>query len=194
MSDADISLPPPPVKARRKPGPKPRAERPQDDRIEVVETQHARPTRAETVQRERRRRDGIDKTANLKLSFRFKPDPNKEYRWINEGVDGQRLKDLTVDDDWTMVTKEGEETTDTGSAMRRAVGESKNGPIYAYLCEKPKDWYEQDRARMQERDDQMMSYIKEGRPHTAPDRGLTEKDHVYGEGVRMKSGVAPHGS
>lgn len=199
MSDeTDVQLPPPPkvhpasreARARRA-AEAARASLTTDEHtapnpVEVRE----KPTRAEATRRERRRRENNDHLAEMKLGVSFKFDPAFEYRWINEGVDGQRLYSKTVEDDWEKVNAVGEPTDGVGSGVRRAVGQSTSGPLYAHLCRKPKDWHEADRAKAQQHDDRMMSYIKEGRPPTAPGKGLTQQDHVYGEGVTLKSGLS----
>lgn len=183
MAD-EMTLPPAPAARKRDAK---RAETAGADE-KIVETRE-RPTRAETTRRERRRRENVDRVSELKLGITFEMDPAFEYRWVNEGIDGQRLHRLTVEDDWEAVSKEGVASDGVGSALRRAVGESKSGPIYAYLCRKPKDWYETDHRKRQQRDDKLMSYIKEGRPPTAPEKGLKQSDHVYGDGVRISEGL-----
>lgn len=200
MSDTpDIQLPPPPPQpARRRAAPAALAEprldmRTKEGRAAKAEAQvrteaheprpeevRTRPSRAETVRKERRRRENVDKTGNLKLGFRFKPDPNFEYRWINHGVDGQRINDLTNLDDWDMVTADGEPSDGVGTALRRAVGESKSGPIYSYLCRKPKDLYDEDHRKGQARLDKMMKHIRQGRSPTDISRSLKPSDNVYG--------------
>jgi hypothetical protein len=195
----DVTLPPAPPAGRRRTPAAPQEAKPDGRSREAREARTAaaaqvrsdapdpamnaireRPTRADTVKKERRRRDGVDKTHNLKLGIRFELDPNYEYRWINHGVDGQRLKDLTVDDDWDMVSAEGEPSDGPGTALRRAVGESKTGPIHAYLCRKPKDLYESDHRKGQKRNDKMMQHIRAGKPPTDIARALKTSDHVYG--------------
>jgi len=169
---SDLDLPPPP---RRKPRD---AEEAPPERVN---------TRAGEVKAERRRRGTNDVTASFKLSMRFTPDPNYEYRWINEGVDGQRLYDKTQNDDWDVVTKDGEQSDGPGSAVRRAVGQTVAGPVYAYLCRKPKSLCEADKRESQRRNDKMMDYIRNGVPPTAPGRALSSKDNVYvpEEGIRL---------
>ncbi len=170
-------LPPPPPKQRggRRP------------RVEAEADEQPRMTRAETVKRERRRRENVDKMGDLKLGVSFKLDPAYEYRWINGGVDDARLKGKTVDDDWDMVTKDGEPSDGAGAAVRRAVGESKSGFQYAYLCRKPKDLYEEDHRKRQKRDDKMMRSIREGQAQNEPGKNLSTRDHdyVHEEGIHI---------
>lgn len=205
MSDqtAEVQLPPPPPAGRRRAAPATDAAAKPDGRTkearaaraqERTEAQGPTPnevrvtsTRAEATRRERRRRENVDKTRDMKLGFRFKPDPNYEYRWINEGIDNQRFKDLTVDDDWEAVSDAGEPVNGAGSVLRRAVGESKSGPQYAVLCRKPKDWYEADHRKGQARNDKLMSHIRQGKPPTDVSKALKPSDHVYGaEEIKLR--------
>lgn len=201
MSDADVQLPPPPKADGRSREAREARRRATAEvqRDTVVATapqpneQRERPTRAEATRRERRRRNSNDKTGDFKLGYRFTPDPAYEYRWINNGIDGQRIYDKTVLDDWEMVNADGELSDNAGSALRRAVGESKSGPIYSYLCRKPKDWYEADHRKKQERNDKMMDAIRAGRPplDISGRQGLTAKDHVYGQEDIVLEGDKP---
>lgn len=194
MSDADLQLPAPPkTDGRSREAREARRRATAEVQREAVTGKTATPnqvretpTRAEATRRERRRRNSNDKFADMKLGVSFEFDKEYEYRWINHGIDGQRLHDKTVRDDWEVVNAEGEPSDGLGSALRRAVGESKSGPIYSYLCRKPKDWYEADHRKKQERNDRMMDHIRNGLPPVEPKRGLTSKDHVYGaEDIRI---------
>lgn len=192
----EVQLPPPPPAGRRRAAPdadsppkidgrskEARAARAQERSEAVAPTPNevrASSPRAEATRRERRRRENVDKTRDMKLGFRFTPDKNYEYRWINEGIDNQRLKDLTIDDDWEAVSATGEPVDGAGSVLRRAVGESKSGPQYAVLCRKPKDWYDADHRKGQARNDKLMSHIRQGKPPTDISKALKPSDHVYG--------------
>jgi hypothetical protein len=193
----DVNLPPPPAKvdgrsreARRRreeekavPQQQVRSEAPipRDDQV------RARPTRAETEGRARRRRENVDKTRDMKLGIRFDLDPNYEYRWVLDGPDDQRLKRLTIDDDWEVVNNDGEPSDSPGNGVRRAVGERSTGFKYQYLCRKPKDWYEQDHRKGQERNNRMMNHIRQGVNPMDATRSLGTADHVYGQNdIRME--------
>lgn len=167
------NLPPPPASRRAR----------KDDEAERTSA----PTRAQTEQRARRRRGSLDATSDFRLGVRFKLDPNYEYRWINEGIDGQRLFDKTKQDDWDMVSHNDEPTDAPGSALRRAVGQTVSGPVYAYFCRKPKEWHDADRDELQKRNQKMMDNIRQGVPPKEAERGLTPKDNVYvpDEGIHL---------
>jgi hypothetical protein len=200
MTEAvDVTLPPPPKvdgrskeareRRRQEAAAPPQAqEQVRADAAPLRDDQvRARPTRADATRRARRRRENVDKTRDLKLGISFELDPGFEYRWINGGVDDQRIKRLTVDDDWERVTVSGEHTDDPGSSLRRAVSEGPSGPKYSYLCRKPKDWYETDHRKGQERNDKLMRHIRQGKPPTDIGRALKTSDNVYGaEDIRLR--------
>ena len=147
----------------------------------------ARSARNEEEGRRRRRRGDNDQTHQLKLGVRFDKDPNRVYRWINMGVDGQRFYDKCVEDDWDPVNQEGEPTDNVGTMIRRAVGGTNADPVYAVLCSKPRDLYEADVAeRERVKNDALMDRIKDGTPlQAAGQRQLTEADNVHGDGVAV---------
>jgi hypothetical protein len=77
-------------------------------------------------------------------------DPNFEYRWLNDTPG--RLESKTKLDDWDVVTTPADPTKDDGegTAVRRPVGTTPEGkPLYAYLCKKPKHYYEADKTEEQ---------------------------------------------
>lgn len=103
----------------------------------------ARQARAEEVQQERRRRrDGnLDRMSQLTLTVPEsvrEQNPNHTFRWINDT--GNRMQQLTVRDDWDKVE----------GVAPIPVGTDKEGkPLYAHLCKKPQEfWNEDQKARM----------------------------------------------
>lgn len=153
------------------------------------------PSRAREVteRRERRRRGSNDLSHQMKLGVGFKLDPDFEYRWINGGLDDQRLHDKTRTDwqgaDWQPLTSDGSEVSDsTGTVLRRAVGTNQAGQVeYSYLCRKPKDLYEEDHGAIQSLNDKRMQAIFEGRGaapgEEAPDGlGYDQRTEMTGEG------------
>lgn len=181
MSDAEL-LPEPPTAQRRAAAPEPKGEM---GKVEVKPApKRARASRKSTETRERRRRDTNDYSNNLKLDVNFDLDPAYEYRWINGGVDSQRLHDKHGED-WDMVSKDGAVSDGVGTGLRRAVGRDAAGPIYTHLCRKPKEWYEQDQAKRQSRNDRLMTAIKEGRDPTGSGKGLSQGDNKHGEGLSV---------
>jgi len=109
--------------------------------------------RSEQIKTERRRR-----TSNLSGRRRRLPlDETKldrvnfAYRWAND--DGMRIHDLTVNDDWEVVTDRG--TMDgVGAETSLQVGVGTNGNLNrAVLLRKPRHLYDDDRKAAQRRID-----------------------------------------
>ena len=123
------------------------------------------PTRKEAIKRIRRRRKAVG-VVSTKLTVREDlKDDAYEYRWIND--DGVRLTDMTVRDDWDIVTTDelrGELKGDgTGTQVDRIVGtDSSNRPMKAYLCKKLKEDIKEDMQEEQARIDETEKMIKRG--------------------------------
>lgn len=151
-------------------------------------------SRQNTERGTRRARGSNDLSHQLKLGVGFKLDPNYEYRWINGGLDDQRLHDKTRTEqqgaDWVPLTSNGTEHSDsTGTVLRRAVGTNQAGQVeYAYLCRKPKDLYDEDQALVQALNDKRMQAIYAGKASapgekSAPDGlGYGQETVMTGEG------------
>lgn len=99
---------------------------------------------AETQQR-RRRRSEFGEKRNLKLYVpEDKKDPNYVYRWVNDTASG-RIHNMTKLDDWDIVSAEEIENQGEGTGIQRHTGTAENGSSQrAYLCRKPKEFYEED--------------------------------------------------
>ena len=100
-------------------------------------------SRITQTKQERRRRtgQGLDRSRKLYVP-EDKKDPNFAYRWFNDTPG--RIEQKTVHDDWDVVTtdKNGEPYD-----ASRPVGPGPDGkPIYAKLCRKRKEYYDQDEA------------------------------------------------
>lgn len=117
-------------------------------------------SRSETQQKQRRRRDadglrGIRKNLDAKIP---EEDRKKyEYRFINNT--DARIHQLTVKDDWDIVPdREGEilsNSASAGSAASVRAGTGADGrPVQAVLVRKPKDYYTDDKAAEQRRNDE----------------------------------------
>ena len=100
-------------------------------------------TRTNQTKTERRRRAGMGLERSLKLHVpEDKKDPNFEYRWINDTPG--RIEAKTVHDDWDVVEKDRDGNPWT---ERRPVGPGPDGrPIYGVLCQKRKEYYQDDQA------------------------------------------------
>lgn len=136
-----------------------------------------RSAKAETKARRRRRDVDSEEDRNMKLAIPAAlKDPNYEYRWINDTAGG-RIMDKTQADDWDQVTKtdlskEGYSVNslDTGDAIKRVVGSQDGRPLYAYLCRKPKEFYEEDKQAEQAKIDELEEQILRGQ--TSDPKGL----------------------
>lgn len=106
----------------------------------------ARSQAAET-QRRRRRRDDFGELRNLKLAVpESLKDPNYEYRWITDTTGG-RVQQMTVEDDWDLVSSEEIKGQGEGTTVARHVGTSdEHKPQRAYLVRKPKEFHKEDQA------------------------------------------------
>ena len=150
-------------------------------------------SRSRSEGRKRRARGSNDLSHQMKLGVGFELDENYKYRWINGGLDDQRLRDKTRADkqgaDWTPLTSDGEEASDsTGTVLRRAVGTNQAGGVeYSYLCRKPVELFEEDRAGTQALNDKRMQAIFEGQAsapgESAPDGlGYEQRTEMTGQG------------
>ena len=153
----------------------------------------ARSRQSET-RRQRRARGSNDLSHQMKLGVSIDLDPEYEYRWINGGLDDQRLNDKTRTDqqgaDWQTISTEGETSDNVGAVIRRAVGVNQATQVeYAYLCRKPRDLYEEDHALIQERNDKRIRAIYRGRDPDSPDKdpaglGYEQRTSLSGQGSK----------
>src|SRR5437899_1443339 len=120
-----------------------------------------RPPRAEEVASHRRRRKAgtLDRMAQFKLDF-IDPEAldleNFIYYWIND--EAGALRRATRQDDYDHVTaselsaRGGFDAFDTDSEsderVRMIVGTNGSQPVYAYLCKKPRAFWEEDNEAM----------------------------------------------
>lgn len=122
------------------------------------------PSRAEQVSAQRRRRQDTGPLQGLKLHV---PDGLKEegyeYRWFNDKDGGGRLHNKTVLDDWDIVKTKDIDGQGEGTPVTRNVGKMENGQtLKAYLCRKPKEWFDGDRAKAQARITEQENSLKRG--------------------------------
>lgn len=116
----------------------------------------------------RRRVDNLGVAMNLAITGELDRD-RYEYRWINDN-ERARLQMMTQQDDWDVVSKSGDgieldgvksPADALGDAVTRIVGAKKDGsPQHAYLCRKPKELYDADKAAKQRRLDEIDDAIK----------------------------------
>jgi hypothetical protein len=118
---------------------------------------------SEQVQRRRRLTDYNGNYMRLGVDESLK-DRAYVYRWIND--DRGRLEAKTKHDDWDFIadpaiTADSAHNNSTDTRVRRVVGTSQGGaPLYAYLCRKRRDWYNDDqRAKTKQRTQQRQQMI-----------------------------------
>lgn len=134
-----------------------------------AETPNPRSAKAEAKARRRRRDVDSEEDRNMKLLVpETLKDPNYTYRWINDTAGG-RIMDKTQADDWDLVTKSDiskdgytVNSFDTGDNVKRVVGSQDGRPLYAYLCRKPKEYYEADKQAEQAKIDEVEQQILRG--------------------------------
>jgi hypothetical protein len=141
----------------------------------------ARPSRAEEVQTERRRRKPNNGLAGLKLAVPPELlDLNKfVYRWANEN--DRRLIDLTENDDYEIVKDTRIEGEGEGTPVTKVVGTQQDGKaLRAYLLRKPKHYYDEDRRANLKAISETEDQIRRGLPNTATDPGLAGVSYTPG--------------
>lgn len=123
-------------------------------------------SRTEQVKAERRRRnsDALQgKRRKLTVSETTLDRENFVYRFAND--EGNRIHDLTVNDDWEVVPqRNGNESTDgLGANIARYAGKDDRGKdVQAVLLRKKKDWHAEDVKAAQRRIDETESAIRQG--------------------------------
>lgn len=138
--------------------------------------------RAEEVATSRRRRQDFGGLPNMKLAVHEgAKDPNYEYRIINDKPG--RIHQKTVMDDWDIVkTTEMNGHVDyakqagEGTPMAFMAGSMEGGaPMKAYLCRKPKQFYEEDKGKEQAVIDAKEESIKRGIVKGPEGQGLPQE-------------------
>ena len=137
--------------------------------------------RKDAEKKERRRRSGmgLDRSRKLFVPESMK-DPRYEYRWIND-IHG-RIQAKTIEDDWDIC----KETLRDGTVQdyRRHADATRAGvPVYAYLCRKPKELYDEDKAEEQKLIDAQEETMRRG-PLPSPQGAGTESNTTYVPGGR----------
>lgn len=119
--------------------------------------------RVEEERTRRRRRDDMDDGRLSNLTVYGQKDPDYEYRWIND--EPGRVHNLTVRDDWDVVTDEmlgvrHEKDRGVGSGVERVVDRASGKR--ALLVRKRKEYFVEDRAKSQRRLDEIDQQMKQG--------------------------------
>lgn len=125
-------------------------------------------SRSDQMKAERRRRNSDalgGKRRKLSVSKQELDTDNFEYRWINDV--GSRVYDLTVNDDWDVVSdRDAKVKTDgsgAGSEVAVRAGTQDNGnAVRSILVRKPKAFANDDKAAKQRRIDETEASLKQG--------------------------------
>lgn len=144
-----------------------------------------RQSRAEEQLPERRKRTDIDMTGKRLAVRQDLLDFDKfKYRWINDS--DVRLFRLTRQDDWEVMTQDGEalkpDSTDMGAAVSIPVGTKPDGsPMRAYLCRKLRRFYDDDQKMKQTELDEQLKRLRMGQTTGGESQG----DYVPSGGIRI---------
>ena len=109
---------------------------------------------------------------------------NFQYRWIND--DDARMMTMTKYDDWDIVSQSGfvvkEDNPDRTNAVTAFVGKHPNGSTkLAYLCRKPRKFYEEDQAAKARELDKQLEQLRRGKAKN----GEEQADYVPSGGIRI---------
>lgn len=142
-----------------------------------------RETRKETETRRRKQRDGGELTGSRLAVAKSKLDfDNFAYRWINDAP--ARLYAKTKEDDWDVVMNDGvkDDNADLGNAVSQIVGTAPDGSaLRAYLCRKPRTFYDDDQAAKSKDLDRQLSELRRGNDRT----GSSQSDYIPNAGIRL---------
>lgn len=126
----------------------------------------ARPSRAEEVRTERRRKPGALEHTGYKLGVdEAQLDRNTyKYRWVNDK--DNRVQKLTGED-WDIAPEMAAEASDgLGTPQSKVVGKDGGKPFHGVLMRKRKDWFEADQAARNQEIDAVEESIRRGDNHT----------------------------
>lgn len=148
---------------------------------EAEKPRRGRPPKADGVQERRKKRTGlIGKRLGVPESLTNFND--FAYRWVND--DGVRFFMLTEQDDWELAPQgpDEAETVDIGNAVKRVVGSKPDGsPMFAYLCRKPRKFYDDDAADKQAELDKQLEQIRRGNSRS----GQAQADYTPASGIKV---------
>ena len=137
--------------------------------------------------RERRRKPGSGEVIGRRLAVRESTlDFNSyRYRWINDHE--ARFMAKTREDDWDLVMNDNvkDDNADLGNAVSQIVGTKPDGSaLRAYLCRKPRKWYEDDQKEKQAELDRQLEQIRVGNDRS----GGSQADYIPAGGIRITRG------
>lgn len=139
--------------------------------------------RVEMGERRRKKRTTVHGT-RLGVSISDEDLAKYEFRWIND--EPARIFQKTKEDDWDIVSQSGgivkEDSDDLGQAVSKVVGAGANNvPMKAYLCRKPKAYYEADKRSKAEALDEQLKMLRRGRDRD----GASISDYIPDGGISI---------
>lgn len=140
-------------------------------------------TRREEVQTRRKQRGGGELEGRRLGIVKSKLDfDNFVYRWVNDAP--SRLFAKTKEDDWDVVRNDGvkDDSADLGNAVSQIVGTAPDGSaLKAYLCRKPRKFYDEDQADKSAALDAQLEQLRRGNDRS----GASQSDYVPHSGIRI---------
>ncbi len=135
-------------------------------------------------ERRRRRAASVQTGQRLAVNESMLDKSRFAYRWINDSP--ARIMMMTKEDDWDIVTNEGgvvkDDSTDLGNAVSVVVGANPDGsPLRAYLCRKPKTYWDEDQAAKGAGLDEQLAQLRRGLDRS----GASQSDYVPNSGIRL---------
>jgi hypothetical protein len=160
----------------------------------IVTKAPARENRAGEVRGERRRRKGMGRSGQLRLSIPPHLENDKNYRYFWAVDKPGRLERLTKHDDYDFVTDE--ETaadgrnTGTGTRIERHADVDKFGnPVRHFLLRKPMDYHKADEAEKAEDRKKLMHAIQRGKtPNEKGEAIHSDGSYVPSQGINISHG------
>lgn len=128
--------------------------------------EQARPTRAEEVRQERRKKPGSLEHLGMKLGVNEAALDREtyKYRWVNDK--DNRVQQLTAED-WDVAPEQAATQGDgAGTVQSKVVGTIAGKPYSGVLMRKRKDWFIEDRKSKQAELDVVDEAIRRGDNHT----------------------------
>jgi len=142
-----------------------------------------RKDRAEEVTTRRKKRGGGELTGHRLAVVSSQLDHNKfVYRWINNKPG--RIFAKTIEDDWEIVTSDGikDDGVDLGNKVSQIVGTAPDGSaLLAYLCRKPKQYYDEDQAEKSVELDKQLEQMRRGQSRS----GSVQGDYIPHSGIKL---------
>ena len=142
-----------------------------------------REDRKEEEQTRRRKRDGGELTGRrLGVAMSMLDFDNFAYRWVNDSP--ARIFAKTKEDDWDVVMNDSvkDDSADIGNAVSQVVGSKADGsPLLAYLCRKPKTYFDEDQNEKSRELDAQLAAMRSGKDRA----GGNQSDYVPNTGINL---------